>query len=258
MNSDFLKSRLGLILLGVSLGWIARLVLGAPAEDPGPARTINRPVESETADEGVVDIPIIKSDSDSENEDSETGGLVSPIKLPGTFAIFGSGKDHLDHVRVNVLFDEQSHDEDAIFEAHGEQQCASGCAVSRHPTTELSTTKFKRLIEQLALGKLDNSNQALEELIYFGTQTRKQIESDGVGELAKERAAFLWDQLTITHAKVSIRVKDETGAVRTWIEPTLVPFDRRHVFDMKTNNVQPLVTSGTIKRVGLNHLWTRL
>jgi len=38
----------------------------------------------------------------------------------------------------------------------------------------------------------------------------------------------------------------------------LVPFDRRHVFEMKTNSLQPLVTSGTVKRVGLNHAWIRL
>ena len=37
-----------------------------------------------------------------------------------------------------------------------------------------------------------------------------------------------------------------------------VPLDRRHEFDMQVNNVQPLITSGTVKRVGLYHLWNRL
>jgi hypothetical protein len=46
--------------------------------------------------------------------------------------------------------------------------------------------------------------------------------------------------------------------VRSWLDPTEVPFDRRHVFEMEASGVQPLVTSGTVKRVGLYHLWTRL
>jgi hypothetical protein len=258
MNSEFLKSRLGLILLGISLGWIARLVLGAPFEAPGPPRTINRPIESVSDDPTNDPGSESNSSADSQSELKESGGLVPPIQLPGTIGIFGSHQEHRDHVRVKVLFDEQSHDEDAFFEAHGEQQCASGCAVSRHPTAELTEKKFDRLIKRISAGEMDETNQALEELIYFGGQTRKLIEANGVGELEKDRAAFLWDQLSITHAKISIRVKDETGDVRTWIEPTLVPFDRRHIFDMETNNVQPLVTSGTIKRVGQKHLWTRL
>jgi hypothetical protein len=37
-----------------------------------------------------------------------------------------------------------------------------------------------------------------------------------------------------------------------------VPLDRRHVFKMDTKDLPPLITSGTVKRVGLHHLWTRL
>jgi len=260
MNREFLKTRTSLILTGIALGWIARLVIGAPAEELGPARSINRPLNAEHEDEDI-DMPIIRSESTPQEPDAqdESGGLVPPIRLPGTFAIFGSSsQQHLEHVRTGVLFDEQAHDEDAVFEAHGEQLCASGCALSRHPTGELTSTHFIDLVKQFADGPLDDTNSALEELIYFGPQTRRLIETEGVGDLAMERARFLWDQLTVTHAKISIRVKDETGAVRTWIDATSVPFDRRHVFAMKTNNVQPLVTSGTVKRVGLNHVWTRL
>ena len=105
---------------------------------------------------------------------------------------------------------------------------------------------------------MDQTNNALEELMYFGSQTRDMLQSFGIGQLDSQRAEFLWEQLKLNKAKVSIRVLDQSGDVRTWIEPTTVPFDRRHVFEMQTNNVQPLVTSGTVKRVGLNHVWARL
>jgi len=51
---------------------------------------------------------------------------------------------------------------------------------------------------------------------------------------------------------------DEAGEVRSWLPATRVPLDRRHEFDMEVHDVQRLITSGTVKRVGLDHLWTRL
>ena len=259
MRINNIKSRLTLILLGIGLGYLARIVLGAPAEDTGPPRKIERPLEL-NADE-VIDLPILKPAS-AENEDSGLeSGLVPPIRLPGSFALKASGRMDASFPgsRLNeVSFDDFSHGSAAAFEAHGEQLCASGCAVSRHPTARLTKSKFNRLIRGYSEGPMDETNKSLEELVYFGAQSRKFIDSQGVDELDRERARFLWDQLASTHARFSIRVTDDQGVVRTWIEPTRVPFDRRHVFEMKTNDVQPLVTSGTAKRVGLNHIWARL
>lgn len=252
---EFFKSRVGLVLLGICLGWLARLLLGPPPEDLGPPRTIERPIKSVA--EEVANVSVMQNPG---KEAEIQSGLVPPLKLPGTYAIFESSRLGVDSVDpfLSVWFDDYSHDESAMFEAHGEQLCASGCAVSRHPTATLTRSKFERLLRAFAQGPMDGTHAALEELVYFGPQTRNLIESAGVGELNAKRAAFLWDQLTFTHARVSIRVKDEHGKVRTWIDPTRVPFDRRHVFKMQTSNIQPLVTSGTVKRVGLNHLWARL
>lgn len=255
MKREFYKTRVGLILLGLGLGWIARLILGAPAEELGPPRTIERPLK--TVAEEVTDLSVYNTAGDATELQS---GLVPPIKLPGTYAIFESSRrnGNSEIGFSSVLFDDYSHDESAMFEAHGEFLCASGCAVSRHPTSTLTNPRFERLLNAFADGPMEETNDSLEELVYFGPQTRKLMESVGVGDLDAERASFLWNQLTYTHARISIRVVDDQGEVRTWIAPTRVPFDRRHVFEMKTSNVQPLVTSGTVKRVGLNHLWTRL
>ena len=254
MKRELFKSRFSLILLGIGVGWLARILLGAPAEEVGPTRTFDRPIEA--IDDDILEVSTTSSSRDTTEDES---GLVPPIQLPGNFAILDSSGEAETHLTLSsLLLDDYSHDESAVFEAHGEQLCASGCAISRHPTSTLTKEKFERLLTGFADGPMQDTNKFLEELVYFGPQTRKLIQSAGVGQLDSRRAKFLWDQLTYTHARISIRVTDEQGVVRTWIEPTRVPFDRRHVFEMQTNDVQPLVTSGTVKRVGLNHIWARL
>ncbi len=247
MKSRFLKSRLGLVATGIALGYLAQIVFGVPAEEPGPTRVIDRPISADVElGEEVIDLPILKEGETGEFESN----LIPPIRLPGMLPTQSTG---------GFLKDaEFTHDSAAVFEPHGEKLCASGCAASRHPTEKLTKEHFQDLLVAYTYEPMDQTNNALEELMYFGPQTRGMIEQHGVGELDSLRAEFLWDQLKFTQAKISIRVVDDSGQVRTWIEPTEVPFDRRHVFDMKTKEVQPLVTSGTVKRVGLNHMWCRL
>jgi len=151
-----------------------------------------------------------------------------------------------------------SHDIRATFEPHGNQVCASGCAASSHPTGELLDFEFDELKNQYALGPMDQTNRALETLLYYGPQTRAMLESHGSFPLDFKRLDFLQHELAKTHAFISFRIVDENGIVRTYMPPTRIPLDRRHVFEMETHNLPGLVTSGTVKRVGLHHLWTRL
>ncbi|MFK7769982.1 MAG: hypothetical protein AB8B55_22430 [Mariniblastus sp.] len=257
MKKQFLSSRLSarftLVLMGLCLGWLARLLLGAPAEELPPARTIDRPLETVSADE-IIDLPIIKTDSEKANAPEEDdSGLVPPIQIPGQLPYRLATLE-----QSTQLVSKFDHDADAIFEPHGEEVCASGCAASRHPTEHLGKSHFKRLLKEYTYEPINQTNNALEELLYYGPQTRKWIESEGIGDLDAKRADFLWNELKLTHARVSIRVTDQNGVVRSWIKPTRVPLDRRHIFPMETEQVQSLVTSGTVKRVGLNHAWVRL
>lgn len=238
---------------GICLGYLARFILGAPSEDEGPTRTIDRPLpEVVESDDEFIDLPIIKAETDEAES-----GLVPPIRLPGQMP---NGTTDLLDSRSALLsvVDEFDHDVEAVFEPHGEKICASGCAASRHPTEQLTVEKFRQLLKELAYEPMDQTNNALESLMYFGPQTRQMIEIHGVGDLEADRAKFVWEQLKFDRARISIRVVDNEGETRTWIDPTEVPFDRRHVFDMQTKDVQALVTSGTVKRVGLNHIWVRL
>ena len=146
----------------------------------------------------------------------------------------------------------------AIFHAHGKQVCASGCAASRHPTGTLSKAKYHWLLRRFAEQPLNETSPALESLLYFGRQTALWMQREGTGNLDAARLELLRRELRHTHAIVRFRVVDEHGVVRVSIPPTRVPLDRRHVFKMDTTDLPALITSGTVKRVGLHHLWTRL
>ena len=50
-----------LVALGICLGYLARLILGAPAEETVPPRTIDRPLPEKpqrVEEEEVIDLPI--------------------------------------------------------------------------------------------------------------------------------------------------------------------------------------------------------
>jgi hypothetical protein len=157
-----------------------------------------------------------------------------------------------------VLNADFSSDDRAHFHPHGEKVCASGCAASNHPTPNLAVDEFRRLMLEFSSGPMDETNPALESLLYYGRQTQTLMKRHGTLPLSAERVVFLQQELRHSHAIFSFRVVDEHGVVRTQMRPTRIPFDRRHVFEMEVKDLPPLVTSGTVKRVGLHHLWTRL
>jgi len=177
----------------------------------------------------------------------------------------------------------------AHFHPHGDQVCASGCAVSNHPTEQLTQTRFEQLLEEYAAGPLDGSNLALETLLFFGPQSAdfladqqasatdaidpsritaalleeekskaSSAEAEPLTDISGEHLSFLEEQLRRHTVKVAVHVMDEDGILRAELPPTRVPLDRRHIFKLDVNDLQPLVVSGTVKRVGLDHLWTRL
>jgi hypothetical protein len=185
--------------------------------------------------------------------------LVPPIQVTSNQSSARSGPESELHVPVVAVGPaEFAHSPRAIFEPHGHAVCASGCAASRHPTGKLSADAFRSLLAQFATEPVDETSLALETLLFYGRQTRDLLASHGSAPLDPLREAVLQRELQYTHATVEIRVVDEKGTVRSWLPPTRVPLDRRHVFAMEVRGVQPLVTSGTVKRVGLYHLWTRL
>ncbi len=149
------------------------------------------------------------------------------------------------------------HDPQAEFHSHGHDICHSGCAASHHPTSALADDEFLRLIGECARGPLDESNFALESLLYYGAQSRERLSRLKTKWLPAEHRTFLDTQLRFTHVAISLRVIDLEGTCRASVGNVRVPLDRRHVIKLQSDQLESLVASGTVKRVGLNHLWTR-
>ena len=151
-----------------------------------------------------------------------------------------------------------AHDPQAVSHPHGETLCASGCAVSRHPSGRLTPTTFTTLLNVYQQSPPTGDNGALEEILFYSRQSRKywQRHRDACPDPLWQRV--LDDELKKTHVLVSLRILDESGMIRSKLTNVRVPLDRRHVFQMQSNGLQPLTTSGTVKRVGLDHLWARL
>lgn len=250
------RLRFAIIALGCAIGFPLQWIFSAmeaespTADDVPPPPEIERPAEDE-----LVDV------------------LVPPIQLTGDYTIPIAFQDEMtveDAVanlllagenRVNFVdfaSDAFDHDDRASFHPHGEEICASGCAASRHPTEKLTEAEFHRLMTAFANEPISENSQAYEALLYYGRQTRDMMNRLGHEPLDRLRVSALRKELARTHVYVQLRVLDEAGEVRSWLPATRVPLDRRHVFDMEVSRVQPLITSGTVKRVGLYHLWTRL
>ncbi|MBC21163.1 MAG: hypothetical protein CMJ74_13015 [Planctomycetaceae bacterium] len=150
------------------------------------------------------------------------------------------------------------HDPLAVAHPHGEKRCASGCAVSRHPTDRLTQSAFFTLLKAYQQSPPIEANGALEEILFYSRQSREYWRQQRADCLDPMWQRVLDDELEKTHVLVSLRVRDESGQICSKLTRVRVPLDRRHVFQMQSEGLPPLVTSGTVKRVGLNHLWTRL
>ncbi|MCH8923966.1 MAG: hypothetical protein IIA67_12560 [Planctomycetes bacterium] len=215
--------------------------------DPAPAVVVT-PSNTQSVDPAPVAQPV--------------DALIPPIDL----GVFGPKSPldpdvisgHGSHTGLVSLLDDFKPDPRASFHPHGQKVCSSGCAASSHPTEKLTRENFQQLLRRFAVEPMDETSLAFETLLYYGRQTRDMLAGQSSTGLDPLREELLRRELRRTHAKVSIRLVDEEGQVRASLPPTKVPLDRRHEFKMDVQRVQPLITSGTIKRVGLYHIWARL
>ena len=138
--------------------------------------------------------------------------------------------------------------------------CVGSCAVVVDEHPDLSRSRFELLAGRLATGRLDSENQDLETLLFHHERARKLFEQPWAkGLLPPKRQAWLKQELAQTHAWLDVRVVDAAGVERLRLRPTRVPLgEKQHLWPEQRVALQSVEVSGTVKRVGLNHLWTRL
>ena len=135
--------------------------------------------------------------------------------------------------------------------------CTNGCSLSKHDLPTLEASEFRDLLAAYAAGPLDETNAALETLLFHGDATVALLETRPPA-LPEEHARFLARELARRHARIELRVIDVDGRELVRLDPTTVTLGvKAHVHPTRSS-LPPLEFSGTVKRVGLYHLWTRL
>lgn len=155
-------------------------------------------------------------------------------------------------IRLQALDESPSHL--AHAHPHGTKICASGCALSNHPTRQLTTERYAGLLADLQVAT--RREPALDELLYYGPQTAAELATGRDGLSAIDRM-LLRSELQRDHVLVEMNLTTVDGDVLANLPPQLVPLDLRHEYELLTDQLPPLEVSGTVKRVGRYDLWTR-
>lgn len=135
-----------------------------------------------------------------------------------------------------------------------EEKCATGCAAI--PDTKFSKENFLQTIRTYAKDPLTKQSAALETLLFYGKETQKWLAETSF--LDKEHMDILQRELQKKHVAISLRIVDENNDLRLELEPTIVKVgEKYHQHIHKTKDMQEVEISGTIKRVGVDHLWSR-
>ena len=81
----------------------------------------------------------------------------------------------------------------------------------------------------------------------------------GADGLDQQRLRFLRRELSRTQARLSVRIVDGEGVQRVRLGPVTMPLGiKQHLHADVCRRMQPPEISGTVYRVGQDHLWARL
>jgi hypothetical protein len=137
--------------------------------------------------------------------------------------------------------------------------CSSSCATSNTASPILPDTEIESLLARFATEPMASGSEALETLLFHGAQVQEFLIGRQTSPLDPERRRFLQAELSRTHAIISVRLVDEHGVERLSLEPRRIPLDiKQHLVADQATRIQPAEISGTVKRVGLHHLWARI
>ncbi|GAB5441532.1 MAG: hypothetical protein Fues2KO_18810 [Fuerstiella sp.] len=168
---------------------------------------------------------------------AQNGTLVSALVQPIKLQAVDESPRHLAHAHP-----------------HGTKICASGCALSNHPTRMLTAERYAALLADLQVAA--RREPAFDELLYYGPQTAAKLATGRDGLSASDRT-LLRSEIQRDHVLVEMKLTTEDGDVLANLPPQLVPLDLRHEYELHTDRLPPLEVSGTVKRVGRYDLWTR-
>lgn len=139
------------------------------------------------------------------------------------------------------------------------KSCGPGCASANDAPGQLSTDEIERLLLRFAAEPMAPGSEALEGLLFAHHQVEPLLKARKTLPLDAKREAFIRRELAKSHAWLDMRIVDAQGVERVRLGAIRVELGvKQHVAPSRLVRLQPLEVSGTVRRVGLDHLWTRL
>jgi hypothetical protein len=137
--------------------------------------------------------------------------------------------------------------------------CVAGCSIANHPIESLTETDFLNLVDDFGSGTTTLSTEALETLLFHGSDTRAFLTQAGTVDLTADQRTFLESELAKTHVRLWFRVVDDSDVVRARLDGALFAIGAKtHVHLEQNRNLPVPEISGTVHRTGVNHLWVRV
>jgi hypothetical protein len=138
---------------------------------------------------------------------------------------------------------------------------AGGCSsesCSLDPGDALGLAEFDELIARWQTERIGDPTLSLETLLFHGERTRALLATLPLDALDDAHRDFLDRELARDSVTVEMRLIDATGRVRGEAGGYDLPLVRGNRLAFEgTGDLGFLVTGGKVKRVGLDHLWSR-
>ena len=139
-----------------------------------------------------------------------------------------------------------------------EPTCVGSCSAVSDGPSKSHPAKIRGWLADYANQPMSRESPALEALLFHREATKLELSSFEALALDDTRATFLERELQRASAFLEVRVRDAAGQVRVHLPEQRVALDEKQHIETENDLAQHVEYSGTVKRVGLDHLWVRL
>lgn len=136
--------------------------------------------------------------------------------------------------------------------------CVGSCSAVKDGPSKSDPAQIRTWLREFASQPMSSESPALEALLFHREATKLQLLSMEALDLDERRAEFLSKELQRDQAYLEVRVRDAAGRVRVHLPEQRVALDEKQHLETENDLAQHVEYSGTVKRVGLDHLWVRL
>lgn len=152
----------------------------------------------------------------------------------------------------------ESADAVAPVSSEDDPTCVGSCSAVSDGPSKSDPAKIRGWLAEYAKQPMSSESPALEALLFHREATKLELLSVEGLSLDEGRAAFLERELQRSTAFLEVRVRDAAGKVRVHLPERRVALDEKQHIETENDLAQHVEYSGTVKRVGLDHLWVRL